>query len=116
MSTDIRHIFGDYRPGHTHPVDLRIAIGHNAGTPFTRPHSLLRIHGTYPQTLAALAVLVNDGITDLDHVGTELCSPHFVCTHSYWHGPADLTHDQVLTALAVLAGTDRLPYAEPIGD
>jgi hypothetical protein len=115
--TDLRQVFSDYRPGHPTPVDLRIVLGHDDGTPFTAASSLMRIHGTGVQTLAALAVLAHDGFVDWDLVDVDLCSERFGCTHSYWRGPAHVTQEHVLTALTTLVGiggNTRLPYAEPI--
>ncbi len=114
---DIRTTFSDYRPGHTRPVDLRIVVGYDDGSAFLAPSTLLRIHGTGCQTLAAIGVLARDGYRDLDLLLVETCSERFHCTHSYWRGPARLTAEAVLAALTTLAGiggTTNVPYAEPL--
>jgi hypothetical protein len=112
---DLRTAFGDYRPGHCKPVDLRIAMGHDTGTAFVPPSNLLRIHGTGLQTLALLAVLARDGFTTLDMIDADLCSEKYLCTHSYWRAPVTLMPDVVLAAAAALPGSDdTVPYAEAI--
>ena len=111
---DLRIAFSDYRPGHTDPVDLRVAMVHDIGTAFVPPSNLLRIHGTGLQTLALLAVLARDGFTELDLIDVDLCSEQHNCTHSYWRAPVTLMPDAVLAAVAALPGGDTVPYAEPI--
>ncbi len=115
--TDLRTTFSDYRPGHTEPVSVRVVLGHDYGSLFLTPSTLLRIHGTGMQTLAVIGVLAKDGYRGLDLVHVDLCSELFLCTHSFWRGPAHLTTQAVLAALTTLAGiggTTNVPYAEPL--
>lgn len=115
---DLRTTFTDYRPGHLHPVDLRVAMGHDLGSAFVPPSNLLRIHGTGLQTLALIAALAFDGFADLHLLDADLCSDTVPdqqpCTHSYWQAPVTLMPDVVLAALAALPGGDTVPYAETI--
>lgn len=114
----LRTSFSDYRPGHTRPVDLRVAMGHDTGSAFVPASNLLRIHGTGMQTMALLAVLVRDGYGDLDMIDVDVCSDAItnypICTHSYWRAPVTLMPDVVLAAVTAVPGGDAVPYIDPM--
>jgi len=110
----IKHIFGDDQPGHTTPVALRVVYGRIPGTPEFVGASVVRIHGNQLQTFMVLAVLLRDGVTDIDLLDIDGCTEAFDCAHSYWALPLAFTATQLVTALAALPGTRGVPYTEPV--